>query len=124
MNKIFLSSLLISGFACASSGVLKDSLNSWQPLSVVKNGNDVIIALNERRVTDVIYDAVVQNGICMPSWLGKGEGYLHELNSISVVNMYEKQGYILLEPQSACKAIGEASSKNAKVLVMGNSRTF
>lgn len=124
MNKIFLSSLLISGFACASNGVLDDSLNSWQPLSVVKDVNEVIIILNERRVTDVIYDAVVRNGICMPSWLGKGEDYLHELNSISVVNMYEKQGYVLLEPQPACKAIGEASSKNAKALVMGNSRTF
>lgn len=124
MNKIFLTSLFLSGFACAGNGVLEDSLNSWQPLSVVKDGNDVIVALNERRVTDVIYDAVVQNGICMPSWLGKGEEYLRELNSISVVNMYKKQGYILLAPQSACKAIGEASSKNAKVLVMGNSRTF
>jgi hypothetical protein len=124
MRKILLGCWLFPIVASASNGVLNDSLEAWEPLKVMSNENSVVITLNERRITDVIYDAIVQNGICMPSWLGKGEDYLYGLNSISVVNMYEKQGYVLNNPKSACKDIGEASSKDAKVLVMGNSKTL
>jgi hypothetical protein len=124
MKKIALIGLLCSGLANADSQVLEESLNAWQPLSIKQSGSKLSVVLNENRVTDVIYDAVVQNGICMPLWLGRGKEYLQEVRTIDVLNKYEKQGYVFIEPLSSCEAIGKVSSKSSKVLVMGNSRIF
>lgn len=88
----------------------------------MNNGN-VLITTNEYRVTDTIYSAIINNGVCMPLWLGNSSS-LDGVKSIMVLNKFKKQGYVFEGGADVCNKLGKLKSQQAKIYLMGNSHIY
>ena len=62
--------------------------------------------------------------LCSPLWLEKDESYITGIKEISILNKFKKQGYVLEEPLSVCKELGEATGNSGKFILMGKTRMF
>jgi len=102
---------------------IKKSLALWNPLSVQVNSGKIKIVTDEFRVTDSIYKAIIKYGICMPVWSKKPES-IEGINEISVLNKFEKKGYVFKGGRELCIAMGKLPDKEADGLLMGNSRLY
>ncbi|MGO3917601.1 MAG: hypothetical protein ACTJH9_15710, partial [Pseudoalteromonas sp.] len=115
---------LIPFTALASDSTLNESLKPWQPLSIERTESNITIVMDEMKVTDVMLSAVAENGVCMPLWLNKEASYLEGIKEVSILNKFKRQGYVLEEPLSTCKAIGEATGNTGKIILLGHTRMF
>ena len=123
MKKLYIA-LLIPSFVFAEVPVaIKNALSPFEPISVDKNGQTLIITANEHRVTDIIYNAIINNGVCMPIWLGKPD-VLNHINEVVVINKYQKQGYVFEGGKSSCAELGNATQKDNNLVLMGHSRIY
>ena len=124
MKKLILILTLIPTLSFA--GIPEEITSSMKPFAPIKisiKNKTITIKMNERRITDKIYEAVIKNGICMPQWLGK-KGYLNNIKEIAVLNRFSKQGYVFENAKSACTQIGKAKGKTAGILLMGNTHWY
>ncbi|WP_345842328.1 hypothetical protein [Shewanella algae] len=113
---------LLPFFAVASP--LEESLKPWEPLEITQQTETIRIVLNERRITNNIYEAIVQNGICMPLWLQKDNEYLEAVKEIEILNQFEKQGFVFENPMESCQKIGDSTEEAANLILMGGTHIF
>jgi hypothetical protein len=121
--KIAIFSILISVPAFSSDAIISKALEPWAPLEIVTPDN-LTIVLNESRVTNEIYEAVITTGICMPLWLDGETDYLLKVDEIFVLNKFKAQGYVFEKPLETCRIIGDSNGKTGKVILMGNTHIF
>ncbi len=113
---------LIPFAAFAADSTLNESLKPWQPLSIERTKSNITIVMNERKVTDEIFSSVAESGVCTPLWLNKDASYLEGVKEVVITNKFKKQGYVLEDPLSTCKAIGEATGNTGKIILLGHTR--
>lgn len=89
------------GDALAIIGV---NLKSWSPVSVEVNDGVLLIALPHRRVTDQIYHAVIQSGVCSSLWLSSN--HWDGVEEVRVLNESRAQGYIFEGGERECAVMG------------------
>jgi hypothetical protein len=116
-------SILASASAAANNNVLSNALEPWEPLAIIAP-DSITIVLNESRVTDTIYEAVIETGVCLPLWLDNETDYLLKVNAINVLNKFKAQGYVLEKPLETCKDMGESKGETSKIILMGNTHVF
>ncbi|PHM73730.1 hypothetical protein [Xenorhabdus kozodoii] len=70
MKKYIVTLLLLTSFGVfaqsTNHSVLQKSMRMWQPLSISDSEGIVTLTMNEDRVTDKIYHAVINMGVCSP----------------------------------------------------------
>lgn len=108
------------------AGQLQDiqkSLRDWQPLNIqIKSGN-LIVTTKERRVTDTIYLAIVNTGLCTDYYFNKS--LLNGIKSIYVLNEYNYQGYVLDGGADICEKIGKMKDNNRiKFTILGKTHLY
>ncbi|WP_281546262.1 hypothetical protein [Grimontia sp. SpTr1] len=126
MKKTILILSLVASFDAFSqvSESLVKSLSPWSPISLKNANGDLIIVLDEHRITDTIYTAIINNGLCMPVWLGDKDT-LANVKSVAVLNKFSKQGYLFEGGADTCVKLGEFSSdKQSEVYLMGQSKIY
>lgn len=122
--RILYSALLLPAFAFAEAPIaIQDALVAWDPISVEANERTLTITANEHRVTERIYSAIINNGVCMPIWLGNLD-VLDGINEVVVINKYQKQVYVFEGGKSSCNKLGEATQKDNKLVLMAHSRMY
>lgn len=105
------------------SSNLKESLQPWSPLSISINNKKLTVVMNEARITNNIFTAVIKNGICMPIWLGDPNA----LNGVAVViilNKFKHQGYVFEGGKNICSEMGKLPSEKSEILLLGHSHIF
>lgn len=121
MKKLLIVMLFFSATSFADvPSEITSALKIFSPLNVQGKQNMIQVTLNEQRVTNTIYETVV-NSICTPLWLGK-KGYFQSISEIFVLNKFTKQGYVFEHPEETCLQMGNATTQNAKIILMGNTR--
>jgi hypothetical protein len=115
--------LLLMFIIFSFAGQLQDiqkSLKDWQPLNIqIKSGN-LIVTTKERRVTDTIYLAMIHIGLCTDYYFNKN--LLNGIKSVSILNRYKHQGYVLDGGANICNKIGKMSN-NRKITLSILSKT-
>ncbi len=115
--------ILVSVSALADDDILSNALSPWKPLAITTPGS-ITIVLNESRITNTIYEAVIETGVCLPLWLDKETDYLSKANEIEVLNKFKAQGYVLEKPLETCKLMGESKGNTSEIILMGNTHIF
>ncbi len=91
----------------------------WAPKSIeITNGGVLRITLNERRITDTVYYAVVQGGFCLGPLLNME---MPEVKSVFVLNSRQTQGWLFETGADACNQINNAPANSVKILIAGQS---
>ncbi|MFX4296594.1 hypothetical protein [Pseudosulfitobacter pseudonitzschiae] len=96
----------------------KDLLSQWQPASVSLTDNGILrVVLNEKRISDSMYYAVIQ-GFCFAPLLQMS---VSGVESVFVLNKLETQGWLFESGVGSCDTINNAS--NARVVIAGSTST-
>lgn len=106
----------------AASDTLTDAneiFAQWDPKSIEITGDGVLrVTLNEQRITDTIFYAVVQGGFCLGPLL---DMKMPDVKSVFVLNNIQAQGWLFEAGTNACTQINNAPANNAKILIAGQS---
>lgn len=113
---MLLASSLVHADTAKVDADLLEILDTWEPKSVEIKDKIITIALNEKRVTKTIYEAVIKLGVCMTMYLGN-KTFLDDVSKIIVLNEYSYQGWEFDQPKEACTKMGEASGKKSDALL-------
>ncbi|MDF3906793.1 hypothetical protein [Paracoccus sp. AS002] len=119
-------------FALAVSPVLaapkavqqaKELLALWQPEAVSLKGSTLTLVLPERQLTEQIYLAVIETGICAGVLTGKP---LPGVSSIEVLNQLSRQGYVYEAGIEDCTQINDlpVGDRIGTLLVLGETHVF
>lgn len=101
----------------------KELLALWQPDSVSLNRTTLTIVLPQRRITQQIYLAIIQTGICAGPLIGK---LLPDVSSIAVLNQFSRQGFVYEAGTEDCAQINDVpvGDKSGTILVLGKTHAF
>lgn len=125
MKKITCALLLLSSFGAfaqtANQAILQNSLKPWQPLSIDDTEGVVTLTMNEDRISNTIYEAVVKGSICAPVWFeDKKTAFLKNTKEIRVLNKHSWSGMVFENPRASCDEVGKAMDGDDKVIIMSH----
>ena len=104
---------------------LKKSLNPWQPIEVSKNKDTVTVVIDDRQITDTIYDAVINSGVCPNIWTKDVPAkYLESVKELRILNKHKAQGYVFENPLNSCNEMGKEPPEKAKTIMLSNTHLF
>ena len=120
MKKISLILLLLISLVDAKDikEIMKDYTNAWQPLAVDLNDGVLIIPLNQNRITNKIYSAIMQHGVCLSASLEKWNG----VKKIVITNKSVNQGFVFDGGYNECKEV--LSNKKVNIALLGKTRSL
>ncbi|MEQ1968399.1 hypothetical protein ABLA30_15600 [Xenorhabdus nematophila] len=127
MKKYIVTLLLLTSFGVfaqsTNHSVLQKSMKIWQPLSISDRDNVVTLTMNEDRITDNIYHAVIKGGVCAPLWFDdKNTSYLKKTKEIRVLNRHNYSGYVFENPRSSCDEVGKATNDKTSLIIASHTR--
>lgn len=104
---------------------LKKSLKPWQPIEVSKSKDAVTVVIDDRQITDTIYDAVINAGVCPNIWTNDVPAkYLESVKELHIVNKHKAQGYVFENPLNSCNEMGKEAPEKAKTIMLSNTHIF
>ncbi|AZV46879.1 hypothetical protein C3L23_06205 [Nautilia sp. PV-1] len=123
MKKVMLSSIIIAVLSFASQiQDISNSVKSWGATVKIQK-NHLVIITSQNRVTNQIFQSIIQNGICMYSFFTPG--MLKNIKDVYVLNKFSKQGYVLDNAENVCKTIGEMKDNNKiKLYISSNTHLY
>ena len=101
---------------------IQRSLADWEPISVKKLREIIIVTLPQPTVTDEIYNAVIRYGVCLSLWAG--DVHLVGVEEIEVLNHFNAQGYVFEGGAGACQEIEDMTDHDAKWAVLGKTHWY
>ena len=123
MKKMLFMGILPLLLMAQPSKEIQQSLATWQPISMTIKSGNLLIVTKENRVTDTIFKAIIKNGVCMPIWLGSKKA-LNGIKEITILNKFQKQGYIFEGGKNACQEMGNLKDKQSDFYLLGHSRLY
>ena len=121
MATAFLLTMKFSALPASSPDEIRQLLEAWGP-KTVRTGV-LVIVLPQRRITETIFAAVINTGICMFG-VGLGRLNLDGVSEIWVLNQFERQGYVYEGGAAGCAEIKRAPKNVKRVALLGMSRLF
>ena len=126
-KRLFILALILAFFSAQASdpGRLQHALRPWHPLAVKRHHGIVTIILNESRVTPALYEEVIIVGACAGIW--RKQVPPHDLASVSalqVLNKYHTRGYVLVQPGTVCKRMGQATGQRALLILLSHTLIY
>lgn len=85
--------------------VVEESLWAWDPIDVRVTGGALLIVIQEDRVTDEVYKAVIMAGVCPVYW--QYPNATLQVSEIRVLNRFGRQGYVLEGEADICHWLGK-----------------
>jgi len=102
-------------FADPTNELLK-ALSPWDALSITEKNGELLIVLNENRVTSDIFYSVIDTGFCIPAWLDEKKA-VENIKKVTVLNKHSHQGYILTNGVESCNERADKKNKESKLLL-------
>ncbi|EPG6463175.1 hypothetical protein QBF99_003397 [Citrobacter freundii] len=123
---VLVTSAIFVGSASASDiTTLTKSLKPWQPVEITKSKDAVTVVIDDRQITDTIYDAVINAGVCPNIWTKDVPAkYLESIKELRIVNKHKAQGYVFEKPLDSCNKMGKETPEKAKAIMLSNTHLF
>ncbi|MGC4217883.1 hypothetical protein VSX44_02660 [Citrobacter freundii] len=123
---VLVTSAILAGSASASDiTTLTKSLKPWQPVEITKSKDAVTVVIDDRQITDTIYDAVINAGVCPNIWTKDVPAkYLESIKELRIVNKHKAQGYVFENPLDSCNEMGKETPEKAKTIMLSNTHLF
>ncbi|MBJ8674577.1 hypothetical protein I5375_01560 [Citrobacter freundii] len=123
---VLVTSAILAGSASASDiTTLTKSLKPWQPVEITKSKDAVTVVIDDRQITDTIYDAVINAGVCPNIWTKDVPAkYLESIKELHIVNKHKAQGYVFENPLDSCNEMGKETPEKAKTIMLSNTHLF
>lgn len=123
---VLVTSAILAGSASASDiTTLTKSLKPWQPVEITKSKDAVTVVIDDKQITDTIYDAVINAGVCPNIWTKDVPAkYLESIKEVRIVNKHKAQGYVFENPLNSCNEMGKETPENAKTIMLSNTHLF
>ncbi len=125
MRKFLFFMTLISTSAMAGTqtfDALTQGLKPWQPIAIHHSNDGIEIILNEDRVSNQIYSAVVRSGICPVLRSNSQSKSARKITQIQIINRYMRQGFVLEQPLNTCTEAGQQT--NSELTVLSNTHSY
>lgn len=107
--------------AFASGDKLAKSVEMWSPISVTTNSKVATIILPQKRITDTIYESVINSGVCFG--LLAEPSALDAVDEIVILNQHKRQGYVFEGGKELCETLNEMPlGKSKKLMLLGHTR--
>ena len=123
---VLVTSAILAGSASASDiTTLTKSLKPWQPVEITKSKDAVTVVIDDKQITDTIYDAVINAGVCPNIWTKDVPAkYLESIKELRIVNKHKAQGYVFENPLNSCNEMGKETPEKAKTVMLSNTHLF
>ncbi|EPV3025866.1 hypothetical protein ABI309_02415 [Citrobacter youngae] len=123
---VLVTSAILAGSASASDiTTLTKSLKPWQPVEITKSKDAVTVVIDDKQITDTIYDAVINAGVCPNIWTKDVPAkYLESIKELRIVNKHKAQGYVFENPLNSCNEMGKETPEKAKTIMLSNTHLF
>lgn len=109
---ILILTLVLATAPATASDTLRAILQSWQPISVERQAEDLLIVLDELQVSQDLYVAVITLGVCPV--LALDETALDGVKQIGVLNRYASIGLVAEGGRELCEKINAAETSPRK----------
>jgi hypothetical protein len=98
------------------SSDLLEALHSFDTKSITEKNGELLVVLNENRITSDIFYNLIDGGFCVLPWLNNRIA-IENINKVVVLNRHEHQGYILENGVESCDERSDKNQKESKLLL-------
>jgi hypothetical protein len=98
------------------SSDLLEALHSFDTKSITEKNGELLVVLNENRITSDIFYNLIDGGFCVLPWLNNRIA-IENINKVVVLNRHEHQGYILENGVESCDERSDKNQKESKLFL-------